>query len=176
MTAEVVHRSVQVPATTPTYQTVSGYSEAVFLYLLSVACRQFVAARRSPLAARAWPRFWPMMLSFLGYFEDPMLHPCRRYPHGTQRQPLCVRLPEPLEALAIYVLDNDKKLLSPGRYPRLVLAVTWHRRGGAKLALQQGRDRRAQLVPVSWTPGYRRFWNRTVKCGSASSRANSSAR
>ncbi|GHH23946.1 hypothetical protein GCM10008023_35520 [Sphingomonas glacialis] len=75
-----------------------------------------------------------------------------------------------------YRFDIDKKRLSPDRYPRLGIAVAWHRGGGAKLTLQQGRDRRAQLVPVSWTPGYRRFWNRTVKCGSASSRANSSAR
>ena len=42
-----------------------------------------------------------------------------------------------------YRFDNDKMRLSPGRYPRLGLAVAWHRGGGAKLTLQQGRDPRS---------------------------------
>jgi hypothetical protein len=63
MTAEVAHRSVQVPATTPTYQTVSGYPEAVFLCLLSVVCRQSVAACCALLGA-----FLTRDVEFLGIF------------------------------------------------------------------------------------------------------------
>ena len=132
-----------VPATTPIYQTVSGYPEAVFLCLLFVACRQSFAACCAPLAARRarLAAFLAHDVEFLGIFWDSMLHPRRRDPHGAPRRSLCGRLPKGLEALVIYVSVRQRQEAAVARsilgsWPRICAASLWRSQAG--IAAQQG--------------------------------------